>query len=391
MDFTSVREIIYSAAALQGFFLSILLFRTKVNQPANKVLAVLLLALAFHLMLVGFDRQEFFLALPHLSRISWIIGSLYWPLIFLFVQHLTGTYRPSFFRTYALFLPFLILTVIMLPYYMLTAEAKRLLLRNYELASQQDFGWVNQVMSMLHIGFQSFFLFYYYKSERKRANEYADIEHIRINWLKSFLWLVLLAMVVAVISFYSRAWDIPLLSKAYALHFAGVVFLFYWVSYKALTQPVLFGLTQSANIPQKKNVELLQEADEKYARSAIADVKLSEIFEATQRALQQDRLFLNSDLTLSALAIHINASRHQVSQAINAQYNGNFFDLINEYRVEKFKLLVKQPGSRHLTLLGIAQEAGFNSKATFYAVFKKKTGMTPAEYVATSTNTHKAV
>jgi AraC-like DNA-binding protein len=49
--------------------------------------------------------------------------------------------------------------------------------------------------------------------------------------------------------------------------------------------------------------------------------------------------------------------------------------------VEDFKQLALDPSHKHLSLLGIAQEAGFNSKATFYAIFKKKTGMTPSEYL----------
>ena len=79
-------QIIYSAASIQGLFLSLLLFRTKINQPANRILAILLIIISGHLILVGFDNRDFFLAFPHLSRVSWIIGSLYWPLIFLFVQ-----------------------------------------------------------------------------------------------------------------------------------------------------------------------------------------------------------------------------------------------------------------------------------------------------------------
>lgn len=381
MEFVSVREIVYSAAALQGLFLSVLLFRTAINQPANKVLSVLLILMSFHLVLVGFDNQKFFLAFPHLSRISWIIGALYWPLIFLFIQQLSGTYQHSFLKTYALFVPIVALIIIMLPYYLLSAAEKRLLLTNFEQASRADFGWINQVMSLLHLIFQSFFLWYYYTNERKRANEYANIEHIRIIWLKRFLQLILLATVVAVVSFFSKAWQIPILSQAYTFHFIGVVFLFYWLSYKALTQPVLFGLTEGTPQPNLTVTTSAEEPTEKYIRSALPDSRLTEIFADIQKALEQDRIFLRPDLTLTELAAHINSSRHQVSQAINAQYAGNFFDLINEYRVEEFKQKVMEPASRNLTLLGIAQKAGFNSKATFYAVFKKKTGMTPNEYL----------
>jgi hypothetical protein len=57
---TLLIQIIYSAASIQGLFLSLLLFRTKINQPANRILAILLLILSGHLILVGFDNRDFF-------------------------------------------------------------------------------------------------------------------------------------------------------------------------------------------------------------------------------------------------------------------------------------------------------------------------------------------
>ncbi len=97
--------------------------------------------------------------------------------------------------------------------------------------------------------------------------------------------------------------------------------------------------------------------------------------------LRDQKLYLKNDLTLTQLSTAVDTPRHQVSQAINSCHTGNFFDLINDYRVDAFKQFASQPDKKHLSLLGIAQEAGFNSKASFYSVFKKKTGMTPAEYL----------
>jgi hypothetical protein len=102
---TLLIQIIYSAASIQGLFLSLLLFRTKINQPANRILAILLLILSGHLILVGFDNRDFFLAFPHLSRVSWIIGSLYWPLIFLFVQYITQTQPDKVWKSLWMFTP----------------------------------------------------------------------------------------------------------------------------------------------------------------------------------------------------------------------------------------------------------------------------------------------
>lgn len=373
-------QIIYSAASIQGIFLSFLLLRTKINQPANRILAILLLILSFHLILVGFDNREFFLSFPHLSRISWIIGSLYWPLLFLFVAHITQTQYNAWWKNGWLFLPFMVLLIMMLPYYLQSAEAKRELLNNFEEASKDDFGLINQIVSVLHIVFQSFLLGYYLRFEKKLYEEYSEVESLRIQWLKQFLIITLAATILAVFSFFVRSWNVPVLSQLYSFHFIGIVLLFYWLSYKALTQPVLFGIVKEASSVKQPSAPL-EEATDKYKKSSLEGEQLTFIFEKVKATLESQKLYLDNNLTLTQLSESARIPKHQISQAINSCYSGNFFDLINDYRVDAFKQLAGKPDKKHLSLLGIAQEAGFNSKASFYSVFKKKTGMTPAEYL----------
>ncbi len=376
---SSLIQIIYSSASIQGLFLSFLLLRTKINQPANRILAILLIILSGHLILVGFDNREFFLSFPHLSRVSWIIGTLYWPILFLFVQYITQTQPDKIWKSLWLFIPFLVLLMIMMPYYSMGAEEKRALLNHFEEASKHDFGWVNQIVSFLHILFQSFMLIYYLRFEKKLLEEYSEVESLRIKWLKSFLILVLSATALAVVSFFARTWHVPVLSQFYSFHFIGVVLLFYWLSYKALTQPVLFGIIKEV-LPVPSSAQAVADS-EKYKKSTLESKQLASIFEKVKLVLETQQLFLKNDLTLTQLSAAAEIPRHQVSQAINSCYSGNFFDLINDYRIQAFKQLASLPQKKHLSLLGIAQEAGFNSKASFYSVFKKKTGMTPSEYL----------
>ena len=58
----------------------------------------------------------------------------------------------------------------------------------------------------------------------------------------------------------------------------------------------------------------------------------------------------------------------------------NFFDFINGYRVEEAKRLFKDPSKSAYTILAIAEDAGFNSKSAFNAVFKRVAGQTPSEF-----------
>lgn len=262
---------------------------------------------------------------------------------------------------------------------MQSAVSKRAVLNNFEEASRQDFGPINQIVSLLHLVFQVFILGYYLRFEKNLYEEYSEVESFRIKWLKHFLIITLAATLLAVVSFFFRSWNIPVLSQLYSFHFIGIVLLFYWLSYKALTQPVLFGIVKDAD-PLPTSSEPIEPSD-KYKKSSLEESQLASIFEKIKSTLESNKLFLDNNLTLTQLSEAAQIPRHQVSQAINSCYTGNFFDLINDYRVEAFTQLATQPEKKHLSLLGIAQEAGFNSKATFYSVFKKKTGMTPSEFL----------
>jgi AraC-like DNA-binding protein len=102
--------------------------------------------------------------------------------------------------------------------------------------------------------------------------------------------------------------------------------------------------------------------------------------------MTEDKLYLNSDLTLRNLANHLDIHPNQLSWLINDQYNKNFKEFINSYRVDHFKQLVKTSTEKQLYLIGLAYESGFNSKTAFNAFFKKHTGITPSQFVKQQLN-----
>ena len=85
-------------------------------------------------------------------------------------------------------------------------------------------------------------------------------------------------------------------------------------------------------------------------------------------------------LTLPMLSRMIDVSPHYLSQVINEKLNKSFFDYINEYRVQETKEALTSSKSERFSILGIAMDAGFNSKSAFYNAFKRHTGMTPSQF-----------
>lgn len=106
----------------------------------------------------------------------------------------------------------------------------------------------------------------------------------------------------------------------------------------------------------------------------------AELFETVRRRLEDDRLYLDSGLTLERLAALTGLSRHHLSEVLNRHAGKNFYEVINGYRIDHVCRRLQQGTDQ--TVLDIALEAGFSSKSTFNAIFKRHTGTTPTRFRA---------
>lgn len=96
--------------------------------------------------------------------------------------------------------------------------------------------------------------------------------------------------------------------------------------------------------------------------------------------IKTEYLYLDAKLNLRNLANKMDWHPNYLSRIINACAEKNFSEYINSYRLENFKNRLKDPKNRHLTILALAYESGFNSKTAFNTFFKKTTGLTPKKY-----------
>jgi len=97
--------------------------------------------------------------------------------------------------------------------------------------------------------------------------------------------------------------------------------------------------------------------------------------------MEHEKKFLDNELSLPDLAKEMQVSPHDLSYLLNEGFGVNFFRFINSYRVNEAKKLMLSDKYRHLNILGIAYNAGFNSKTTFNTVFKKQTGLSPSQFI----------
>ncbi len=144
-------------------------------------------------------------------------------------------------------------------------------------------------------------------------------------------------------------------------------------SFYGIRQPVIFVPEIETNGDDKKEPE-------KYIRSGLKDDQAQEYLEKLISVMETDKPFLNRDLSIHDLSIITGIPRHHITQVLNEVHGKNFFTFINEYRVEEVIARFNDPANNNFTILAIAFDSGFNSKATFNSIFKLQTGMTPSEY-----------
>ena len=97
--------------------------------------------------------------------------------------------------------------------------------------------------------------------------------------------------------------------------------------------------------------------------------------------IEEEKIFLDGNLTLSKFANLLDSNSSYVSKLINEEFGKNFNTFINEYRIEEV-LLHFEKGTHHSTTIdNIGTKSGFKSKSVFYSHFKKYTGITPYVYI----------
>ena len=96
--------------------------------------------------------------------------------------------------------------------------------------------------------------------------------------------------------------------------------------------------------------------------------------------MEDEKLYLDSSLTIHSLANQLNSNNKYISQLINNDFKKNFVLFVNEYRIREAKELLLDEANNNLTIESIGYDAGFKSKSAFNAVFKKITNQTPSEF-----------
>ncbi len=161
----------------------------------------------------------------------------------------------------------------------------------------------------------------------------------------------------------------------------GISTFIYWLTYRGLYQLKLLK-DQSAIQALLVQEAVSQQPVERSLGSPKNKGFTNEntYFRKLEHLMQTEYLYRNPDLGREVVADQLGISTGYLSQLINAVTSGGFVNFVNGYRIEDVKRMMNDPAFAQYSLLAIGLEAGFKSKSSFYATFKKEVGLTPSQY-----------
>jgi len=361
----NIFNILIICGVVQGFIFSIITLRTeKYNNKPYKFLVHLVLAISFSNLFywfkdIGLAAQWDFYELLYIP-----FDLLILPFYYFFVCSYIGVKNK--YAKYLL-IPFVIRFIFQIGIIIYTLFIKP----NYSLSDV----FIRTLYKTDEYGtilFMLFCVFYILKIIHNYERQHNQFITKNTKWLKQllFLGIGLCVFWFAVTAFNDFIPDILNFRKKYYIIWIGLSLLIYWIGYIGIYYLGIF------NQSQELRTKL---ASAKRVTTKVFNGNIDRFNEIDYK-IKNERLYTNPSISLLSIAQLFNLSENYVSQLINNHTMTNFSTYINNLRVEKTKLILANKDYNHYTIIAIALEAGFNSKSTFYAAFKKHTGILPSEY-----------
>ena len=282
---------------------------------------------------------------------------------------------------------------------------KVILKRYYFLAdgSDRDFDEWYQYCGFLSMVIYFWLSYRYYQLYKKlmvQVISYADL--VVFKWVKNFL-LAFLAMLVmklvfVVLSNFEFFQKINYIASWW--DYFSFAIIFYYIAITGYSSSIETKVPFKINLLGQQSLLLLPMGTPNQTDSFIEDAEIIEFVSNQQVSspdddtllldwkpkilvlVRDERAYEDPELSLSQVARQLKTNPSIISKVINQGFKLNFNDFVNFYRIEAVKDKLTAGEQKTQTLLGIAYDCGFNSKATFNRAFKKAAGVSPKEWMA---------
>jgi AraC-like DNA-binding protein len=340
------------------------------NRLSDVLLGLVLVGMAFNIWeyMLGFSGIE--ILWKQLNFFPRTFGMAFAPLCyFYFKSQIDKDFRFSKQDVWY-FLPFIIHTVYHISVFSMGQDFVKTVEKNFHGPF-----FIPQLETFTEIALNVFFIYkslkLYNEYRKWTKTQFSDIESVSFKWFRNFLIVLVISFVVYLLKI--------VIDRAYNLDFKddwwdnliGVALIYYVsITGYAQAQPNT-GLVFKEEEHKFENIQ-----KEKFNEEELETWKAKIL-----KLMQDEKLYLQPELNLSDIANRLKTNISVLSGVVNNAFGKNFNDFVNEYRVKEFQERIQLPENKNITLLGIAFDCGFNSKATFNRSFKKFTGKAPKEFL----------
>jgi len=371
-------EVILISGIFLSFFIVVLLLTKKQKALTDKILAVWLAIIGIHLLGYYYNQLGYWEIYPHLIGVTAPFPLLHGPMLFLYTLYSLRNDSKIRAVDYLHFAPVVASYLYMSNFFFFyTAEEKRML-DNGEIQDYRIFSIV-LLVAILISGLSYSILSYRLtiKHQNKIDKYFSYSEGINIKWLRNCILSIALVFLSATIIYVVRdAFGIQFPFNAeYIIYMVIIGFVFY-IGYFGIKHENIF----TNNPLSEYAVEEETKSAEKYKNSGLKSELVEALYKNLLKIMADEKPYLDPKLSLSGLAQLLEISPNQLSQIINQEAQVNFYDFVNNYRIEEF--IQKARVNKNFSLLALALDSGFNSKSSFNNIFKKHKGLTPSKYLS---------
>jgi AraC-like DNA-binding protein len=322
----------------------------------NMVLAVILSLMGFTTFTIYLLHSQKVYEYPILFFFQVPVVLCLGPLLFFYVLSLTGDKEKLRRRDIFHFLPMLVVSMYLIPYFLYTPNVQREIV--YEMINQGQ-----HVMLRVVFTASVFFPVIYIAAPLVRIVMHlknGNPAEQKIVLLLSSLIIWLITGIVGIA--FTIVLSLPAL-KIINLFISLVILCFYLLSQR---------------YPYLVQYGTINVSGESYSKSYLNGLDLESLGKQLTVMMAQEKVYCDEELSLPRLSESLGVTQHQLSQFLNQHFNKNYNNFVNGYRIEDArKLLVNEP---ERNTLSIALAVGFNSYSAFHSAFRKITGLSPAEY-----------
>ena len=400
------------------FFLAILLFSKKSQSLPDRVLGVWLTCIGIYLLNYYLHYLGYWEKYPHLVGATHPFPLLFAPFVYLYVSVCAREDQRFHWRDTLHFLPFVIGYIAMFPFLFGYSAEEKAITDSADYHS--DYQWFFTLSFIAFVVVSGVYFVLAYRKinhyERVIGENFGYNEGISLQWLQLLL-LGFVAIVTVLVTVYVVEYSLEIDTgfNIEILFFALFILLIFLIGFWGIRYQGIFGASRTGSVSHTggashtgsvsrtggvTNLSDKSDSSDKsdgvdnfntfeeetkapeYRKSGLKAEEAPELHQQLLQLMQTEKPYLEPKLSLAQLAEILGVLPNHLSQIINQYEAKNFYDFVNSYRVEEFIALAKKDTDKNFNLLGLAFEAGFNSKSSFNQVFKKFKGKTPSEFLS---------